>query len=96
MFSLLKLRVSPATVLEPYICFGYYSLTHYHTMLHFDALKIAVKNIVRKGEITSYKKFLIFSQCFLPYMALIFHFKCTSKCRMQFVSIWTSLNFVVW
>ena len=39
-----------------------------------------------------YKQFLLFSQCFLPYMALIFHFKCTLKCRLQFVSIWTSLN----
>ena len=26
-------------------------------------------------------------------MALIFHFKCTLKCHMQFVSIWTSLKF---
>ena len=54
-------------------------------MTHFEALKIftvAVENIVRKGEIACnnccYKKFLLFSQCFLPYMALIFHFKCTA------------------
>ena len=26
-------------------------------------------------------------------MELIFHFKCTLKCRLQFVSIWTSLKF---
>ena len=54
-------------------------LTHYHTMPHFDALEIyiAVENIVRKGEIACYKQFLLFSQCFLPYMALIFHFTCT-------------------
>ena len=26
-------------------------------------------------------------------MAHIFHFKCTVKCRLQFVSIWTSLKF---
>ena len=45
-------------------------------MLHFDALKIiAVENIVRKGEIACNKQFLLFSQCFLPHMALIFHFK---------------------
>ena len=31
--------------------------------------------------------------CFLPCVALIFHFKCTLKCRLQFVSIWTSLKF---
>ena len=39
------------------------------------------------------KHFLLFSQCFLSYMALIFHSKCTIKCPLQFVSIWTSLKF---
>ena len=48
---------------------------------------------MRKGEIASNKQFLLFLQCFLPYMALIFHFKCMLKCRLQFVSIWTSLKF---
>ena len=33
-----------------------------------------VENIVRKGEIACNKQFLLFSQCFLPYVALIFHF----------------------
>ena len=36
---------------------------------------------------------IYFSQCFLPYTALIFHSKCTLKCRLQFVSIWTSVKF---
>ena len=48
-----------------------------------------MENIVRKGEIAFNKQFIFFSQCFLPYMALTFHFKCTLKCRLQFVSIWT-------
>ena len=30
---------------------------------------------MRKGEIACNKQFLLFSQCFQPYMALIFHFK---------------------
>ena len=30
---------------------------------------------MRKGEIACYKQFLLFSQCFLPYMVLIFHLK---------------------
>ena len=51
-----------------------------------------MENIVRKGEIACNKQFLLFSQCFLPYIALIFHFECTLKCRLQFVSIWTSLK----
>ena len=48
---------------------------------------IAVENIVRKGEIACNKQFLLFSQYFLPYMTLSFHFECTLKCRLQFVSI---------
>ena len=49
--------------------------------------------IVREGEIACNKQFFLFSQCFLPYVALIFHFKCTLKCCLQFLSIWTSLKF---
>ena len=48
---------------------------------------------MRKGEIACNKQFLFFSVCFLPHMALIFHFKCTLKCHLLFVSIWTSLKF---
>ena len=36
---------------------------------------IAEENIVRKGEIVCNKQFLLFSQCFLPYMVLIFLFQ---------------------
>ena len=52
-----------------------------------------MENIVRKGEIACNKQFVLFLQCLLPYMALIFHFECTLKCRLQFVSIWTCLKF---
>ena len=38
---------------------------------------IAVEKIVRKGEIACGKQFFLFSQCILPCMALIFHFKYT-------------------
>ena len=51
-------------------------LTHYRY--------IAVENIVRKGEIACNKQFLLFSQCFLLYMALIFNSKCNLNCRLQF------------
>ena len=47
---------------------------------------------MRKGEIACNKQFLLFSQCFQPYMTLIFHFKYTLKCRLQFVSLLTSLK----
>ena len=52
-----------------------------------------MENIVRKGEIACNKRFLLFLQCFLSYMALTFNSKCILKCRLQFVSIWTSLTF---
>ena len=65
----------------------YWGLTNYHTMTHFDALKI-----YSSGKHCN-KQILLFSHCFLPYILLIFHFKCTLKCCLQFVSIWTSLNF---
>ena len=70
-------------------------LTHYHIMPHFDALNIyiAVVNILRNGEIACNKQFLLFSQWFLPFMARIFNFRCISKCRLQFVSVWTSIQF---
>ena len=42
-------------------------------------IHIAVENIVRNREIACNKQFLLFSQCFLPYMVLIFHFKCSFK-----------------
>ena len=67
-------------------------LTHYCISTH--SRYITVENIVRKGEIACNKQFHFFSQCLLPYMALtsIFHFECTIKCRLQFVSILTGLK----
>ena len=38
-----------------------------------------MQNIVKKGETACNKQFLLFSQCFLPYMALILNFNCTLK-----------------
>ena len=35
---------------------------------------IAAENIVRKGEIACKKQFLLFSQCFQPYVVFTFHF----------------------
>ena len=52
-----------------------------------------MENIMRKGEIACHKKYPLFSQCFLHHTVLIVHFKCTLKCRLQFVSIWTCLKF---
>ena len=63
-------------------------LSHYHMMLHFDTLKIySCGKHLRRGEIACNNQFLPYLQCFLPYIALIFRFKCTLKCHLQFASI---------
>ena len=63
-------------------------------MPHFDALKIyCCGKHCEKRSNCLLKQFLLYSQCFLPYTVLIFHLKCTLKCRLQFISIWTSLKF---
>ena len=48
--------------------------TQYRISMH--ERYIAVENVVREGEIACNKQFLLFSQCFLPFMAL--HFKMSS------------------
>ena len=58
-------------------------LTHYHTMMHFDTLKIySCRNIVRKGEIACNKQFLllltIFSTLYGTYFSFQMHFKVSS------------------
>ena len=53
-------------------------------MPYFDALKVySCGKDCEKRRIACNKQFLLFSQCFLPYKALFFHFKCTLKCRLQ-------------
>ena len=46
---------------------------------------------MRKGEIACNKQVLLFLQCFLPYMALIFHLKCTLT-LYQTTKFWTGPN----
>ena len=70
---------------------GINPLPHNTTFWHQQY--IAVENIVRKGEIACNKQYLLFFTTFLPDIALIFHFKCTLKYRLQFASIRTSLKF---
>ena len=57
--------------LIPQVC-----LTHYHIMPHFDTFKkYSVENNVKKNACN--KQFLLFPQCSLPCMVLIFRFKST-------------------
>ena len=72
-------------------CFWYPITTQCHILMH--KRYIAVKIIVRKGEIACNKQFLLSLQYFLPYIAFTVHFECTLKCCLQFVSIRISLKF---
>ena len=54
------------------------------------------KNTMGKGEIAHNKQFLLFPQCFLPIWKTFHHFHQIWNCRLQTLSIWKSLKFVVW
>ena len=49
-----------------------------------------------KGEIAHNEQFLFFPQCFLPVWRTSFHFHEIWNCRLQTLSVWKSLKFVVW
>ena len=54
------------------------------------------ENTVGKGEIARNELFLLFPQCFLPFLRTFRHFIEIENCRLQTLSIWKSLNFVAW
>ena len=54
--------------------------------------KRALENIVGKGENAANQHFLLFPQCFLPYQRHQSSFELHINCRMQILSIWTSLK----
>ena len=49
-----------------------------------------------KGEIAHNEQFLLFPQCFLPIWRTFYHFHQIWNCRLQTLSCWKSLKFVVW
>ena len=66
-------------------------------MTPFDAPeKKPFENTVGKGEIARNKQFLLFPQCFLPILITFCHFHQVQNCRLQTLSVWKSLKFVVW
>ena len=66
-----------------------------------DENGIKFSKLEGKGEIARHDQFLCFQQCFQKTCTVdrenqgLFGkgLKCTFKCRLQFVSIWTSLKF---
>ena len=47
-------------------------------------------------EIARNEQFLLFPLCFLHFLRIYCHFHQTWNCRLQTVSVWKSLKFVVW
>ena len=54
------------------------------------------ENIVGKGENAGNQHFLLFPQCFISFSIQISFSKSHLFCCLQMLSIWKSLNFVVW
>ena len=67
-------------------------LTLVFTCLHHKSFE----NTVWKGEIACIKQFLLFPQCFLPFLRPFSHFQQIKKSCLQTLSVWKSLKFVVW
>ena len=57
--------------------------------------KKAFENIVGKGENAGNQHFLLFPQCFLPFLKQIPIFGSHLYCRLQVLSIWTGLKFCI-
>ena len=53
------------------------------------------ENTVGKGEIACREQFLFFPQCFVPFLRTFCHIQQIQNYRIQIVSFWNSLNFVV-
>ena len=62
------------------------------TCLQYKSFEITVG----KGEIARHEQFLLFPQCFLPSWRPLCIFHYIKDCRLQTLSVWTSLKFVVW
>ena len=55
-----------------------------------------LKSLWGKGEIARNEQFLLFPRCFLPFWRPLCLFHYIKDCRLQTLSVWMSLKFVVW
>ena len=55
-----------------------------------------LENTVGKGEIARNEQFLLFPQRFLAFSRTSRHFPKIQNCRLQTLSVWKRLKFVVW
>ena len=57
---------------------------------------MSFENTVGKGEIAHNEQFVLFQRCFLPILRTACNFNQIQNCCLQTLSVWKSLNFVVW
>ena len=62
------------------------------TCLQYKSFEITVG----KGEIARNEQFFLFPQCFLPFWRPLCLFHLIKDFRLQNLSVWMSLKFVVW
>ena len=55
--------------------------------------KKPLENVVGKAENAGKQHFLLFPQCFIPFTKQISNFQSLLLCRLQMLSIWTSLKY---
>ena len=53
-------------------------------------------NTVVKGDIALNEQYLLFPQCFLPFWEILCHCYKIGNFRLQTLSVWNRLKFVVW
>ena len=56
---------------------------------------MSFENTMQKGEIARYEQFLLFPQCFLPFLRTLNHSYQIWNCHLQTLSVWKSLKIVV-
>ena len=59
-------------------------------------LNKSFESTLEKEEIARDEQFLLFPQCFLPVWRPVCHFHQIQNCRLQTLSFWKSLKFVIW
>ena len=55
-----------------------------------------LKTLREKEKLLVTSNFSFFPQCVIPFWSTFCHFHQIQNCRLQFLSVWKSLKFVVW
>ena len=73
-----------------------WQMPHQHFQWFDYVSGVSFESTVGKEEIAHCEQFLLFPKCFLPIWRIFCHFHQIWNCRLQTLSTWKSLEFVVW